>query len=387
MRIAVVSHTLARLGGTETYLQEVVPALGARGHDVACAFEERPASAEPMALSPDVPRWRLPSELELLRAWRPDVLYVHGLRSPRLEAALLDVAPAVLFAHSYYGTCISGSKTWSVPRPTPCARRFGAGCLLHFYPHRCGGLGPGGLVRGYRVQAARLAMLPRYRRVAVFSGHMRAEYERHGLGDRVLVLPAAAPTLPAVRAERPRDEWRLLYLGRLEPLKGIDVLVDALSCLDGRLDRPVSLAIAGQGSLRAHVERRVAALAAAGRKVAYVGWADASARARLLAESHLLVVPSLWPEPFGLVGLEAGRAGVPAVGFERGGIGEWLHDGVTGVLARDATPRALADAVTSCLASADRWERLAAGARRHALASTMERHVAALERVLEEACR
>ena len=46
-----------------------------------------------------------------LRAWRPDVVYMHGVADVALERALLDVAPSVLFAHSYYGTCISGTKT------------------------------------------------------------------------------------------------------------------------------------------------------------------------------------------------------------------------------------------------------------------------------------
>ncbi|HXH07210.1 MAG TPA: glycosyltransferase, partial [Vicinamibacterales bacterium] len=196
MRLAIAAHTAAHLGGTETYLAAIIPALVARGHGVAFCCEALAESAEAMALPDGVPRWRLPEAMEFLRAWRPDVVFVHGLRSPRLEASLLGLAPAVLFAHSYYGTCISGSKTWSVPRPVPCTRRFGPACLAHFYPHRCGGLGPASLVRGYRVQARRLALLPRYRAIAVFSEHMRAEYARHGLGHKVVTLPAVAPAAP-----------------------------------------------------------------------------------------------------------------------------------------------------------------------------------------------
>src|SRR2546423_8225430 len=40
-----------------------------------------------------------------------------------------DVAPAVFFAHAYYGTCISGAKTFKRPTVTPCDRRFGPKCL------------------------------------------------------------------------------------------------------------------------------------------------------------------------------------------------------------------------------------------------------------------
>ena len=49
--------------------------------------------------------------------------------------------------------------------------------------------------------------------------------------------------------------------------------------------------------------------------------------------SRLLVVPSVWPEPFGSVGMAAARCGVPAAAFAVGGIPQWLHDGVNGHLA------------------------------------------------------
>jgi glycosyltransferase involved in cell wall biosynthesis len=73
----------------------------------------------------------------------------------------------------------------------------------------------------------------------------------------------------------------------------------------------------------------------------------------LLASAGLLVVPSLWPEPFGLVGFEAAAQGVPVAAFRVGGIPEWLIDGVSGHLAelqpdpvvgmRDAIVLALTD--------------------------------------------
>src|SRR5256885_5474959 len=51
------------------------------------------------------------------------------LMEPELEAEMLKVAPAVFFAHAYYGTCISGSKTFKFPNPMPCHRRFGWQCM------------------------------------------------------------------------------------------------------------------------------------------------------------------------------------------------------------------------------------------------------------------
>src|SRR2546423_13367613 len=71
-----------------------------------------------------------------------------------------DVAPAVFFAHAYYGTCISGAKTFKRPTVTPCDRRFGRECLLQYFPHRCGGVGPFTKLRAFRLQSQR-AEIPR----------------------------------------------------------------------------------------------------------------------------------------------------------------------------------------------------------------------------------
>ena len=70
-----------------------------------------------------------------------------------------------------------------------------------------------------------------------------------------------------------------------------------------------------------------------------------------MRESRLLVVPSVWPEPFGSVGMAAARYGVPAAAFAVGGIPQWLHDGVNGHLASATPPTSasLADAVIRCL--------------------------------------
>ena len=69
---------------------------------------------------------------------------------------------------------------------------------------------------------------------------------------------------------------------------------------------------------------------AAGISVEFAGWLHQDALTLRLASTDVVVMPSLWPEPFGLVGPEANRHGVPVVAFATGGIPEWLHDGVNG---------------------------------------------------------
>jgi glycosyltransferase involved in cell wall biosynthesis len=326
-----------------------------------------------------------------LREWRPDVIYAHGLRQPLLEKAVQAVAPAVLLAHNYYGTCISGSRAHQFPAVRPCERRFGATCLLHFYPRRCGGLNPRTMWRQFRTQRQRFQLLVRYRAVVTLSEHIRREYLRHGVPeDRVVRIRPCIQQRASPREEEavatPPTSWRVLFCGRMDRLKGAHVLLRAAAELPRRLGRSVHLTFAGDGPERAALED-LARAHSPGLHVAFLGWVGQERLSELLRETHLLAVPSLWPEPFGLVGLEAALYGVPAVAFAVGGIPEWLHDGVNGCLAlgAPATAEGLAGAAVSCLGDLDRYARLRRGAWAEAQRYRPADHVAALSPILENA--
>ena len=130
-RIAIVSHSRARLGGVESYVATLVPALRRAGHTVGCWFETAGHGADSV-IAPDdqVPCWvaseQVGAAVGELAAWKPDVVYAHGLASPSHERAVMGVAPVVFFAHSYYGVCISGTKSWQVPVVQPCQRTLRA---------------------------------------------------------------------------------------------------------------------------------------------------------------------------------------------------------------------------------------------------------------------
>jgi glycosyltransferase involved in cell wall biosynthesis len=182
---------------------------------------------------------------------------------------------------------------------------------------------------------------------------------------------------------------RLLFLGRLEPLKGVPRLLDALPLVSHALARRVQLTVAGDGADRGALEQHARLVEARDSRVhvTFTGWLDAGRRGAVLADTDALVVPSLWPEPFGLVGLEAAAAGVPAVAFATGGIPDWLRDGQTGCLAEaaGARPEALAGAVVRCVGDRGVLATLAAHASAFARESTIDRHLGRLDPVLAAA--
>ncbi|MGB8510837.1 MAG: glycosyltransferase family 4 protein [Pyrinomonadaceae bacterium] len=416
MRIAVINWSRRKAGGVETYLGGVIPELLRAGHKVAFWYEvDLPSNREQIVLPARIRTWSV-AELGTTRAlsalaeWQPDLIYAHGLLDPQLEAATLKIAPAVFFAHSYYGTCISGAKTFKYPVVRPCQRQFGWECLAHYYPNRCGGLNPLTMVKEYRRQSLRLELMRDYKAIVTHSRYIQAELIKHGLSassayrfpyyvhgthaasepdESVISLrPILARALPIVgderqvRAEPSSDGWRLLFMGRMDMLKGGGVLLEALPHAAERLGVPLHVTFAGDGPARRAWERRASRLQRNNNSlhIKFTGWLNGAQIDNLLDECDLLVLPSLWPEPFGLVGPEAGLRGVPIAAFGVGGIPDWLIDGVNGHIASGNPPTAagLADAIIKCLCDPATHARMKHAAVSLAQKYNMRNHLAAL---------
>jgi glycosyltransferase involved in cell wall biosynthesis len=421
VRIAIVSWSRRRVGGVEGYLARIVAQLVRAGHPTGFWHElNEPVAREEISLPSEVPSWcaaELGAERALaeLRAWRPAVIYAHGLVNPELEAETLRVAPGIFFAHGYYGTCISGSKTFKLPVATPCSRRFGWECLVHYFPRRCGGWSPLTMLREYWRQAKRRELLSHYGAIVTLSEHMRAEYVRNGFpASRIHKVPY---DLTVAGSQRNRDHavaglnmcssqvggalggapdgvpkekayCKLVFLGRMDFLKGGDIFLDALQQVGESSDRPLRVIFAGDGPERERWERRSARLQASNPNldIHFVGWVALTQLDVLFADCDLLVVPSLWPEPFGQVGIEAACRGVPAAAFAVGGITEWLKDGVSGHLAAGDPPTAvgLAEAIVKCLRNRAAHAQLRLGAIDVSHLLGAGRHVESLLEIFEK---
>ncbi len=139
----------------------------------------------------------------------------------------------------------------------------------------------------------------------------------------------------------------ILYVGQLIRGKGVDLLLRAFSLL--ATDYPeLGLSIAGAGNALAAL-RSLAAELKLDSRVRFEGSIPSAKLDSLYRGAECLVVPSRWPEPFGMIGLEAMRKSIPIVGFASGGIPDWLRDGINGFLVPCADISALAKAIRSLL--------------------------------------
>jgi glycosyltransferase involved in cell wall biosynthesis len=94
---------------------------------------------------------------------------------------------------------------------------------------------------------------------------------------------------------------------------------------------PFECLIFGDGNHRGYCEELSRRLGLSDR-VRFQGYVAPAELQKYYEDASLAVVSSVWPEPFGAVGLEAMRHGLPVVAFAAGGINEWLFDGQNGFL-------------------------------------------------------
>jgi hypothetical protein len=185
--------------------------------------------------------------------------------------------------------------------------------------------------------------------------------------DRRACMQYGVP-LPAEAPGRPASPPRLLFVGRLEPRKGIDTLLAIVPAL---LERHPDLQVdvVGQDMTWAGASRSVRQeFEAAHRSAAwrsrcrFHGVVDDRRLAELYRDCTLFVAPSRY-ESFGLIYLEAMRWGRPVIGCRAGGIPEVVREGETGLLVPPGDAPALQAAVMRLLDDADLRERLGARAR------------------------
>jgi glycosyltransferase involved in cell wall biosynthesis len=182
--------------------------------------------------------------------------------------------------------------------------------------------------------------------------------------DGLRRAPAAVPTVA--------------FIGRVDEYKGAHVAYQAIADLRDHHGIIARLVVAGFGDTRyrAHLRKVAARLGISG-NVEDRGTLDVEGLADLLTEAHVVVVPSVWAEPAGLVCLEAALARVPVVASRVGGIPELLREEVDALLVPPGDARACAEAMARTLhdesATAARVERAFEAVQRFRLPAYLER--------------
>jgi D-inositol-3-phosphate glycosyltransferase len=380
-RIAVLSvHTspLAALGQRETggmnvYIRELARELGSRGFSVDI-FTRRVDASEPVVVSPSEnvrvvhiecgPDGFLEKEL-LFSHLAEFTRGVERFSVPDIEIPLSG--PPYDLVHSHYW--LSGkvgmelARRWSVPHVTMFH-------TLGEVKNRARGTEKEPPVR-IEIERQIAASADR---IVVASQHERNLLMRlyNAPAERIVVEPLGVDL--SVFQPFARDEARralgldqgpiVLFVGRIEPLKGLDLLIKALGDLDG----PFTLLVVG-GDDRASgllSEIRVqAGNLGIERQIRFIGSVQHDQLPLYYSAADVCVVPSYY-ESFGLVAVEAMACGTPVVASRVGGLTSTVRDGVTGYLIPWRCPEPFTERLETLLANGELRDNLGLAARRAA---------------------
>jgi glycosyltransferase involved in cell wall biosynthesis len=364
MKVLMVHQLFGDRGGAESTLRRLTEGLVARDCEVSLLHGPRTGTGEERfrELYPRAFSWLRPDGIARALATEPDVLFVHKLDElPVLEELVKSGKHLVRMVHDHDIYCQRRHRYLPHNRSI-CTRRAGAMCGVYCgVLHEPEGFLPIRLARPSR-KLREIELCQRFEHHITVSEFLRNELILHDFPpDKI------TPLWPAVREPAPGylprySEPLVVYAGQIVRGKGVDVLIEALARLTTPGYRAV---IVGDGSHSEYCAALIERLGLADR-VQMTGFVPQHELHRLLEHARVAVVPSVWPEPLGAVGIEMMRHGLPVVGFDVGGISEWLSDGVNGFLVPVFDRAMLADRIDRLLADPELARSLGAQGRSQA---------------------
>jgi glycosyltransferase involved in cell wall biosynthesis len=300
----------------------------------------------------------------------PVIAHLHHAWDPRLVERLRPFGPVVWNIHEF-AACPTGNYYFEPGHE--CHRAHGPGCWPHIMLHGCAHTWDlRSMPRRYRRTAEHIRIMQASDRVVAYSQFVARHVRRNGI-QHVRVAPLIVPSVPGWTA--PPGEQRVLFAGRIAPNKGLQTLFAAARRLD------VSVDVVGSGWWQPDAERLAVKLGL-GERATFHGWQSPEAVDQLYRRAAVVAVPSLWPEPFGMVGPEAMAHGRPVVASDTGGIPDWLEHGRTGFMVKPGDAEGLAEALASLLGDSELCRRLGeAGAARVRERYSPAAHIAALDEI------
>jgi glycosyltransferase involved in cell wall biosynthesis len=388
LALLVLCDAVDRVGGTESYLGRVLPALARYGIDVTIvgrrvvdpfAFGPR-ASEIAWASDDEPPRPDAAREVEATIArLRPDVVMTSNVHDHDVMSAARSAPYLVVRVHDHRLFCPQGDRQFPHGQQLCTSAMSGTTCVRNALLRGCvSGFSPKTLrVIRSREALRRAALLAD--RFVVASKFVSDLCLENGVDARRIdtIPPPFGGEAMIVASPRPARD-RVLFAGRLVRDKGLESLIRAISLLppDGRPE----LAVAGAPTRESQPMPKLARSLEV--DLAMLGRLDTAALNAEIDASTLVAVPSLWPEPFGLTGIEAQARGRPVVAYDVGGISEWMGD--AGLLAPRGDTLAFARAIRG-VSDRRRWPSFSAAGLRQAARYQLDMHLAPLARALTSA--
>ncbi|MEA2040486.1 MAG: glycosyltransferase family 4 protein [Thermodesulfobacteriota bacterium] len=356
MKILFVNEKCGFFGGVEQNIADTVEGLRVRGHACYLAYGEISERdlEQYMALFAETFLCREMASItndgnvqtidDILGRVSPDVIYFHKIPELKFYMHLLERVHTVRMIHDH-DLCCPRRHKYFISNGRVCHHRLDWRCWIDgAFIARSNTSRTGFAFVNIREKLKEMRRNYRIDSLLVGSRFMRDELLQNGFPkEKVHILP------PVIRMENrtpspvPTDPV-ILYVGQLIRGKGVDLLLHALQNLPCNFRAN----IVGTGNAELKLKALCTELGLNDR-VHFSGWVRNEDLGQFYSEAKVLVVPSRWPEPFGMIGLEAMHHGRPVIAFGVGGIPDWLEHQKTGLIVREQDVSSLAKSLERVL--------------------------------------
>ena len=360
MKILHVNEFYRDFGGAEKYLFDLCSALEQSGHQIVIisSSENKHISVHGRKEYFVKPSYGLRSGLKMwgvyksiLEEEKPDIIHLHNTHyfiSPFIIRKLMRFGPVVKFVHDARFFCPSLGKKIFYPSLEPCPYPVGYHCFnkkgCYPFDSEKGSL----IANTYKffLVYGELLVSRKLDKIIVGSHYMYDELVRNGFNrQKIELIPCFTDKGLGDSTSYPGKQNLVLCIGRFDEGKGMKEFIEALNCLK---DFQWSAVMVGDGKFMKDFEGKIHKFGL-GEKIKLPGRLSAGDIAMCYKNCMMVVMPSLVPESFGLVGIEAMAFGKPVIAFDSGGIRDWLVDGDTGFLVRRGDIKGLAEKILQLL--------------------------------------
>ena len=271
------------------------------------------------------------------------LLHVHDAE---ILKSITNQCPAVYTVHNHNLYCPSGSK-YLHGQERVCDRKMSIlGCTWGQLIDSCGSRRPERIIGSFKRAYSEIETIKRLGiTVIANSDYVRSQLVENGLPSSQVVTLKCGIAAPQ-SDHKPLDQsshnqQRIFFVGRIVPEKGLDWLLKTMPLLDAG----IHLDIAGEGWAMPQA-RQLADKLNISDRITWHGWCQNEKLENLYRQSFAVIFPSIWPEPAGLVTLEAYARFRAVIASNVGGIPEHVQSGKTGILVEPNNTQQLAATIT-----------------------------------------
>lgn len=254
--------------------------------------------------------------IRLIHYYNPNLIMVYGDRPYNIYLKFQRFAPVVFCRQDAILACPSGSRFLPNSHKI-CSQKTGFRCLCTDKREGC--LGELSFIHKIGRVILRLFDLYQIKKFKYFLANSNYIRKVHQLNEGYIIYPTLCHESKVNFLEE-RNLFKVLFVGRLSQTKGVE---DALRIFK-KLPSQYHLTIIGNGPLLKSL-REFCIDNNLLERVNFRGWLVFEDVYKEMQESGVTIVPSLWDEAFGMVGVESMSCGTPVVAYDVGGISEWCQ--------------------------------------------------------------